>query len=40
MGGWIAGMGDHDRMVIDLNETRIRTIAQMHAILEGTETLA
>jgi len=39
MGVWLAGMVDHLRMIIDLNETRTRTIEQVRAIVEGTETL-
>jgi hypothetical protein len=32
-------MVDHLRMIIDLNETRIRTVEQVRAVLEGTRTL-
>lgn len=32
-------MGDHLRMVIDLNESTVRSLAQIRAILDGTQTL-
>ncbi|WP_342310524.1 transposase family protein [Burkholderia pyrrocinia] len=32
-------MADHLRMIIDLNESRIRSMAQVRAILDGTHTL-
>jgi hypothetical protein len=32
-------MVDHLRMIIDLNETRIRTVEQVRTVLKGTQTL-
>ncbi|MDF3882982.1 hypothetical protein [Cupriavidus basilensis] len=39
MGSWLAGMIDHHRMIIDFNETRVRTIEQVRVMIDGTETL-
>jgi hypothetical protein len=32
-------MGDHHRMIVNLNESQIRALDQVRAVLDGTQTL-